>query len=100
MVFNRARLELLAKTITVFVIGAGRHSNMSRCTRSVPNYWCHDHDHACGNPPRQRAIAQRFSAMARTRSAGERRRFPVIEVERTPLKGIGLSGIALVLGEW
>jgi len=43
------------------VIGAARHTNLRRCRRSVPNYWCiHDHDHACGKPPRQRAIAQRF----------------------------------------
>src|SRR5258708_17518367 len=39
------------RIITESVIGAGRHSNIRRCRRSVPNYWCHDHDRACGNPP-------------------------------------------------
>jgi hypothetical protein len=34
------------------------------------------------NPP-QRAVAQRLCALARTRSPGERRRFPVIELKRT-----------------
>jgi hypothetical protein len=43
------------------VIGAVRHTNLRRCRRSVPNYWCiNRHDHACGKPPRQRAIAQRL----------------------------------------
>jgi hypothetical protein len=45
------------------VIDAVCHTNLRRCRCSVPNYWCiHDHDHACGKPPRQRAIAQGFSA--------------------------------------